>query len=199
VVGYWAIAVTERGQETGLRLNEEEKSSLLSLARSSIVSYLNTAHYPDPDPRTLPKPLLTNCGAFVTLNKHQSLRGCIGRFDAGEPLYRVVQQMAVAAATQDPRFPAVTASEVKDLEIEISVLTPMRRISSIEDFHLGKQGIYIKKGWRSGTFLPQVARETGWSKEEFLGHCAEDKAGIGWDGWKDAELYVYDAIVFAEQ
>jgi AmmeMemoRadiSam system protein A len=106
--------------------------------------------------------------------------------------------MAVASASQDYRFSPVEPSEVKNLQIEISVLTPMRKIGSIAEFELGKQGIYIKKGTRSGTFLPQVAQETNWTKEEFLGHCAEDKAGIGWDGWKDAELYVYEAIVFGE-
>ena len=127
------------------------------------------------------------------------LRGCIGRFDASEPLYKVVQEMAVASATQDYRFKPVEEGEVKDLEIEISVLTPMRKISSINEFQLGKHGIYIRKGSRSGTFLPQVAQETGWTKEEFLGHCAQDKAGIGWEGWKDAELYVYEALVFGEK
>jgi hypothetical protein len=74
----------------------------------------------------------------------------------------------------------------------------MRRIKSIDEFELGKHGIYIKKGMSGGTFLPQVATETGWTREEFLGHCAQDKAGIGWDGWKDSELYVYEALVFSE-
>jgi hypothetical protein len=126
------------------------------------------------------------------------LRGCIGRFDASAPLYRVVQEMAVAAATEDHRFPQVEPAEVSELEIEISVLTPLRRISSIEEIKMGRHGIYVKKGSRSGTFLPQVAGATGWSKEEFLGHCAQEKAGIGWDGWKNAEIYVYEAFVFSE-
>jgi AmmeMemoRadiSam system protein A len=107
--------------------------------------------------------------------------------------------MAVAAAVQDFRFPPVSPEELDKLEIEISVLTPMRRITSIDEITLGKHGIYIKKGSKGGTFLPQVATETGWSKEEFLGHCAQDKAGIGWDGWKDAEIYVYEALVFSEK
>lgn len=107
--------------------------------------------------------------------------------------------MAVAAATQDYRFQPVGPAELPSLDIEISVLTPMRRITTIDEMELGKHGIFMKKSGRSGTFLPQVAKETGWSKEEFLGHCAQDKAGIGWDGWKDAELYVYEAIVFGEK
>jgi AMMECR1 domain-containing protein len=75
----------------------------------------------------------------------------------------------------------------------------MKKITSVEDFIPGKHGIYIKKGNRSGTFLPQVAGETGWSREELLGHCSRDKAGIGWDGWKEAELFIYEAVVFSEQ
>jgi hypothetical protein len=92
----------------------------------------------------------------------------------------------------------VLSTELKNIEIEISVLTPLKKISSIDEIEMGKHGIWIKKGYRSGTFLPQVATETGWSKEEFLGHCARDKAGIGWEGWKDAELFTYEANVFNE-
>ncbi len=201
VVGYWSIAVTANApkQETGFLLNESDRSALLALARKTVTEYLNDGRVPEPDPGTLTTAMQTPCGAFVTLTERKNLRGCIGLFASEDPLYRVVQQMAVAAATKDPRFSPVSPSEVGNLEIEISVLTPMRRIRSADEFQLGKQGIYIRKGDRSGTFLPQVAEETGWSKEEFLGHCAQDKAGIGWDGWKDAELYVYEALVFAEK
>ncbi|MCD4730505.1 MAG: AmmeMemoRadiSam system protein A, partial [Bacteroidales bacterium] len=126
------------------------------------------------------------------------LRGCIGRFDAEQPLYEVVQQMAIASSTQDTRFTPVMEYELQDLEVEISVLTPMKKINSIDEIELGKHGIYIKQGYRTGTFLPQVAKDTGWTLEEFLGHCARDKAGIGWDGWEDADIYIYEAIVFSE-
>jgi hypothetical protein len=104
--------------------------------------------------------------------------------------------MARAAAFEDPRFNSVRQSELDELDIEISVLTPMRRIKSLDEFVLGKHGIYIRKGWRSGTYLPQVADEVNWTKEEFVSHCSAEKAGIGWDGWKDAELFTYEAIVF---
>jgi hypothetical protein len=147
---------------------------------------------------SLSAPLKTPCGAFVTLNKNQNLRGCIGRFDAIQPLWKVVQEMAMAAATQDYRFSKVEPNEIDQLKIEISVLTPLKRIQSADEFIMGKQGIYIRKGKASGTFLPQVANQTKWSKEEFLGHCSEDKAGIGWNGWKSAELYTYEALVFGE-
>jgi AmmeMemoRadiSam system protein B/AmmeMemoRadiSam system protein A len=200
VVGYWAIAVTRQPSPGGrqFELSDKERKALLSLARRTIEQYLTKGRMPETVPSALPTALTTPCGAFVTLYKHSSLRGCIGSFEATAPLYKVVQEMAVASATQDYRFTPVDSSEVRDLRIEISVLTPKRRIASINEFQLGKHGIYIKKGNRSGTFLPQVAKETGWTKEEFLGHCALDKAGIGWDGWKDAELYVYEALVFGE-
>jgi uncharacterized protein (TIGR00296 family) len=107
--------------------------------------------------------------------------------------------MAISAATQDYRFSKVQPGEINQLKIEISVLTPLKRIKSADEFILGKHGIYIKKGSSSGTFLPQVATQTGWSKEEFLGHCAQDKAGLGWEGWTTAELYTYEALVFGEE
>jgi len=138
-------------------------------------------------------------GAFVTLKKAGKLRGCLGRFDPSVTLYQTITEMAVAAATRDSRFEPLTTNEIDQVEIEISILTPLRKIESIDEIQPGKHGIYIKKGIFSGTFLPQVATETGWTKEEFLGHCSRDKAGIGWDGWKTAELYTYEAIVFAEE
>jgi len=198
VVGYFAIALRGQGARTRseFKLTPDERSTLLGLARSTLQAHLGGGSPAALDAPT--PPLKTPCGAFVTLRRDGELRGCIGRFDASEPLYRVVQQMAIAAATEDPRFPPVKAGELAGLEIEISVLTPMRRISSVDEFELGKHGIYMKSGNRSGTFLPQVAAETGWSREEFLGHCARDKAGLGWDGWKKAELYVYEALVFSE-
>jgi uncharacterized protein (TIGR00296 family) len=106
--------------------------------------------------------------------------------------------MAVAAGTQDYRFPKVSKDEMDDIEIEISVLSPLKKIESIDEIELGKHGIYIKKGLSSGTFLPQVAKHTGWTLEEFLGHCSRDKARIGWEGWKNAEIYTYEAFVFSE-
>jgi uncharacterized protein (TIGR00296 family) len=107
--------------------------------------------------------------------------------------------MTIAAASQDRRFAPVESPELPYISIEISVLTPLQKISSIDEFKLDQHGIYMTKDGRSGTFLPQVARETGWSKEDFLGHCSRDKAGLGWEGWKEADLYVYEAIVFGEE
>ena len=201
VVGYNAIAVSlkEKKEPTEFRLTDKDKKNLLTIARITIERFVKNHKNPEIEEKTIPTILKTHCGAFVTLKKNGSLRGCIGRFDVSEPLYKVVQEMAIASATQDSRFLPVELDEIPGLEIEISVLTPMRRIDSIDEIELGKHGIYIKKGNRSGTFLPQVAIETGWTKEEFLGRCAQDKAGIGWDEWKDAEVYVYEALVFGEE
>ncbi len=200
VVGYNAIAIylKERKSRIQFSLSEKDKKDLLAIARNTLVKYLKDGNILEVDTTKLSENVKTNCGAFVTLRKYRELRGCIGRFEPNEPLYKVVQQMAIAAATEDYRFPQVQANELKELDIEISVLTPMRKINSIDEIELGKHGIYIKKGLRSGTFLPQVANETGWSREEFLSHCAQEKAGIGWDGWKDADIYIYEAMVFSE-
>ena len=201
VVGYCSMVARTAGESKSesFNLTDKDKRSLLVLARKTVEQKVRRQDITSPAPESLSSALQANCGAFVTLKEKGELRGCIGRFDASEPLYSVVQQMAIASSTEDYRFSPVDANEVDRLEIEISVLTPMRRIKSADEFVLGKQGIYMKKGTRSGTFLPQVAAETGWTKEEFLGHCAQDKAGIGWNGWKDAELYVYEAIVFDEK
>jgi len=201
VVGYNAIAVTAPSVVITPSLTREDKVMLLKIARETLVQYLHHHSYPVYDEKNFSPSLLTPMGAFVSLHKNGELRGCIGNFEATMPLYRTVESMAVAAATEDFRFPPVTPDEITQLEIEISILTPMRRIYSIDEFELGRHGIYIRRGNRAGTFLPQVAKETGWSKEEFLGHCARDKALIGWDGWKekDTELYVYEAVVFSEK
>lgn len=201
VVGYWAIAVAKKKSEPldGFSIGDEEKSVLLDIARRTIDTYIKTGQVPLIDADTLPESLRTHTGAFVTLKKDRKLRGCIGRFQPNIPLYEVVQDMAVAAATRDSRFSPVKHKELKKIHVEISVLTPLRKIRSIDEIELGRHGIYIKKGFLSGTFLPQVAVSTGWNLEEFLGHCARDKARIGWEGWKDADIYVYEAIVFSEK
>jgi AmmeMemoRadiSam system protein B/AmmeMemoRadiSam system protein A len=202
VVGYQSFVFTREKQYSkpaGFSLSTNEKIQLLKLARTTIDDRLNNQRFTSVDEPQLPEALKTQCGAFVTLRKKGQLRGCIGRFITTEPLYKVVQQMAVSAAFQDPRFQPVENYEMEDIEVEISVLTPLKKIQNIDEFEYGKQGIYIVKGNRSGTFLPQVADETKWNKEEFLGHCARDKAGIGWDGWKDADLFTYEALVFSEK
>lgn len=200
VVGYFAITASQPEKETTFKLSEKEKEQLLGIARNTINVYLGEGKIPEAFSGKIPEALLQKAGAFVTLRKHGELRGCIGHFDADQPIYSIVQQMAVAASTQDYRFSQVQPEEMKEIEIEISVLTPMKKISSVSEIKLGRDGIYIRKGNRAGTFLPQVAKETGWGLEDFLGHCARDKAGIGWDGWKDrdTEIFTYQAYIFSE-
>jgi AmmeMemoRadiSam system protein B/AmmeMemoRadiSam system protein A len=205
VVGYHSIVVTNENtgnlsadESASSFLSPGDKRELLSLARKTIETYLNKGETMKPRTDEYTEALKTPAGAFVTLHEEGKLRGCIGRFEPTIPLFEVVQEMAIASATRDSRFMPVTSQELSQIHIEISVLTPLKKIQSIDEIELGKHGIYIKKGFHSGTFLPQVASDTKWSLEEFLGHCARDKAGIGWDGWKDAELFVYEAIIFSE-
>jgi AmmeMemoRadiSam system protein B/AmmeMemoRadiSam system protein A len=202
VVGYWSMVVTRRPakliNQTNFDFTHAEKASLLRIARNTIEKYLTDRRIPAVDSTDVSSNLKMQAGAFVTLKENGNLRGCIGRFSAGMPLYRLIGEMAVASATEDSRFEPVKAHETDRLEIEISVLSPLKKINSPDEIILGKHGVYMKKGHSTGTFLPQVATETGWTVEEFLGHCARDKAGIGWNGWKEAELFIYEACVFAE-
>jgi AmmeMemoRadiSam system protein B/AmmeMemoRadiSam system protein A len=201
VVGYNAISVSRNASlKPGFELSVSDRKELLAIARKAINENLDNRETPEIVPGNIPVALLQKAGAFVTLKKKGDLRGCIGHFEADNSLYQIVQKMAVSAATQDYRFSTVRPEEMKDIEIDISVLTPMRKIQSISEIQLGRDGIYIQKGGKGGTFLPQVATDTGWTLEEFLGHCARDKAGIGWDGWKDkdTEIYIYQALVFEE-
>ena len=202
VVGYHSFAILRNGTDGNgqtqtnkdFALSDDDKRKLKEIALQSIKDSLDGK--PVSHPSSLTSHLSEKCGAFVSLHKRGHLRGCIGHFGEDTPLYEIVAEMARAAAFEDPRFMPVSREELGDIDIEISVLTPMRRIQSLDEFELHRHGIYIRKGYRSGTFLPQVADEVNWTKEEFVGHCSQDKAGLGWNGWKDAELYVYEAIVF---
>lgn len=189
VVGYHGFICVP---DENTLLTEADKQQLLRIAREAIKGKNARG-------QELSANLRRRLGAFVTLTIDGKLRGCIGHFGEDLPVYEVVQDMARAAAYEDPRFSPLTSKELETVRIEISVLTPLHRIQDISEFQYGKQGIYMRQGWHSGTFLPQVAQEVDWTKEEFLGHCARDKAGIGWSGWRSAELYTYEAIVFKEE
>jgi AmmeMemoRadiSam system protein A len=136
-------------------------------------------------------------GAFVTLKKHGELRGCIGHIIGDRPLAETVATMAVAAAFEDPRFPPVKEEELKDLDIEISVLTPLRRINNVEEIQVGLHGIILQQGGHSGLLLPQVATEYGWDRNTFLEYTCR-KAGLPPDAWKDERttIHVFSADVF---
>jgi AmmeMemoRadiSam system protein A len=171
----------------------------LEIARSSIETYLKTGKKLEVGEKD---PVLgQNMGAFVTLHEHGQLRGCIGNLIGQQPLYLTIRDMAVESATGDPRFAPVGLAELKDIEIEISALSPMQRVDSADKIEIGKHGVMVRRGFNSGVFLPQVATETGWSKEEFLDELCAQKAGLPADAWKDksTELYVFTAEVFSEK
>lgn len=175
------------------------KKMMLKIARESLEYYLKTKKILNYDESILPDALLEDRGVFVSLHKGRALRGCIGRLSSDRPLYKNIQSEIICAATSDSRFPPVKYSELPQLSVEVSVLGPLEKINSPDKIELGRHGIYIRQGHSSGTFLPQVATSTGWTLEEFLGYCSKDKVGIGWDGWKNADLFVYTAEVFSEK
>jgi hypothetical protein len=197
-VEYQSYIVVNNIKQTDFQINltNEDKQFLLQLVRETINQKLDDNTIPDVNEDELSENLKIKCGAFVTLTNEEEVRGNIGKFTATEPLYKIVQEMAVASAFRDARYAPITKNEFRDIDIEISVITPLKQIFSSDEFQLGRHGIYMILDGRSGTFLPQVARTTGWDKEEFLGYCANDKAGIGWDGWRNADLFTFEAVVF---
>ena len=202
VVGYTSAIFYKNNQvrkeKTGKSgLSEKDKKMLLLIARKSITYRL--AKKDIPEFKIDSDALQEKRGAFVTLKKHGQLRGCIGSFEAGEPLYETVANMAQSAAFDDPRFPRVTKEELNDLKIEISALTPLRRIKDINEIEVGKHGIYIVKGFHRGVLLPQVATDYKWDKITFLEETCR-KAGLSFNAWKevDAEIYIFSADIFAE-
>lgn len=199
VVGYHAIALIEKGPAMDdLAFIEKEKKLLFSIARNSISAKLYEDKEYVIDEKRVPESLKKEYGAFVTLKIDGRLRGCIGRFLSSDPLFRVVKASALSSAFEDHRFSPLTKEEYQKVDIEITVLGPMKKISDPGEIVLGKHGIYIKKDFRAGTMLPQVATENGWNVEQFLGYTSRDKAGLGWDGWKNAELFIYEGMVLEE-
>jgi len=182
-------------------MNDNSKRELLGIARKSI----EDAIYKKEDINIIcdNHELQGKQGVFVTLKNSGKLRGCLGHFESDIPLYKLVAQTAVSSATDDSRFvfDRITSEEVDDINIEISVLSQLKKIDNPLDIELGVHGIYIKKGFKLGCFLPQVALETGWSKEEFLSNCCYGKAGLHSDAWKDndVEIFVFTAEIFNEK
>lgn len=199
VVGYYAISVERQQNNDELFLTDNQKDILLAHARKSLYSYLTKSTRPAVDTENLPENLKVPCGAFVSLYNGDELRGCVGNLQGNKPLYEIVGDMTLSAATGDYRFSDITIEELPDISVEISVLTPLKRLGHIEELEPGKHGVYVKSGLKSGTLLPQVATKMNWTKEELLGHCSRDKAGLEWDGWKQAEVYTYKAIVFDDK
>ena len=167
------------------------------MARQTIAHFLETGAFPH---FTVTQPgLLQERGAFVTLKKHGELRGCIGHLIGDRPLYLVVQGVAVSAAVGDQRFPPVTEEELSGLEIEISVLSPLEEVESVDQIQVGLHGVIIHRGQKQAVYLPQVAPEQGWGREEMLENLCL-KAGLSKDAWKKegTRFYVFTAEVFEE-
>jgi len=181
-------------------MTDKQKQSLLYMARKVIEAAVRrepVSHFDSEDTLFNEKR-----GCFVTLHNHGQLRGCIGQFQPDQSLLKTIQEMSVAT-TRDSRFMGnpVTPNELGEIDIEISVLSPLEPTDDPLSLELGKHGIYIKHRYGGGCFLPQVATETGWSKEEFLSNCCAGKAGLPSDAWKksDTQVLLFTAEVFGEK
>lgn len=201
VVGYGAAALieSEKAAAAPVRrysLSQPDKSTLLDIARQSVEYAVRRQSL-----LSLPVPasdaLLEERGAFVTLTRHGELRGCIGYATSLKPLYLTVRDVAAFAALRDPRFPPVTAAELPDLEYEISVLSPFRRVADVKQIQVGTHGLYIKNAGQEGVLLPQVAVEQRWDRRSFLEQVSL-KAGLPREGWRDpgSDLFSFTALVF---
>ena len=184
--------------EVEFTFTPEEKAELLKIARESLTAIVSAKEY-SPAEDLNPK-LHQKAGAFVTLHLRGELRGCIGLIEAYLPLCETVAEMAAKAAVADPRFESVTKSEVDEIEIEISVLSPLKKIADPGEVVVGKHGVLIEKGYYRGLLLPQVATENGWDRDQFLKYVCL-KAGLGKEDYKDpaSRLSVFTAEVFSER
>lgn len=181
-----------------IELNKQQQISMLKLARKTIADTLNAQYEIDID---LGDPVfIEKCGAFVTLHKSGQLRGCIGYIQGIKKIPETVIDMAKAAAFKDPRFPPLNRKEYEDIDIEISILSPIQPVTDISDIVVGRDGLIISQGFRSGLLLPQVPVEQGWDRETFLENTCY-KAGLPGDSWKkkDIKLEMFSAQVFSEK
>jgi hypothetical protein len=180
-----------------MELTTKEKNTLLGIAKEAITAKINNKKMPE---LKIDSDLLKEkWGAFVTLKKRGQLRGCIGYIKAYKPLGETVQEMAIAAAFNDPRFPSLKPEEIKDLTFEISVLSPLKQIKDINEIEVGKHGLYIIRGHNAGLLLPQVAVEYKWDRETFLQETCH-KAGLPAQAWKDkeTEIFIFSANYFGD-
>jgi AmmeMemoRadiSam system protein A len=177
-------------------LTKKERKELLKIARETIAGYVTNGKVPvvvSASPG-----LNLHSGCFVTVKQKGELRGCIGNFVSDQPLYLLVQEMAISAATRDPRFYPMKAHDLADFTLDISVLSPLEKAASVEEIRVGIHGIYIVKGSSRGVLLPQVATEYGWNRDQFLQHTCI-KAGLPEDAWQgECDIYIFSAQVFGE-
>jgi AmmeMemoRadiSam system protein A len=179
-------------------LKSREKEILLDIARHAIESYVSTGTlYVEPREE---KALNLRRGCFVTISCQGELRGCIGNFQSEMPLFKEVAEIAVASATKDPRFYPMQEEDLEGFDLEISVLSPLRKVESHEEIIVGSHGIYLEKGYHRGVLLPQVAVEHGWDRDTFLQQTCI-KAGLPVDAWcaEDTEIYIFSAEIFGDK
>ena len=177
-------------------LTAEEQKILLDVAREAVRAC--TLREESAPPVIDTPRLQENRGCFVCIKIDGILRGCIGNFISDKPLYLLVREMAQAASCRDPRFYPMKPEDLERFELEISVLTPMQKISSIEEIQVGTHGLYIEKNSFRGVLLPQVATEYGWDREMFLGQTCL-KAGLKKTDWQEgADINIFSAQVFSE-
>ena len=176
----------------------ESQAILLQIAREALVCHLE-GRIPSKLQGSETE-LLQKSGAFVTLHKRGQLRGCVGQIVSDKPLYDTVAAAAIAAATRDPRFHRVNLSEMLELEIEISVLTPLQPLERVEDLEIGVHGLYVKDGVHSGLLLPQVAAAHNWNRTQFLQQTCK-KANLPEEAWQapETEIYLFRSRVFGEE
>jgi AmmeMemoRadiSam system protein A len=181
-------------------LDPTDRTTLLQLARGTLQEYLNTRHWLFFTPAS--PALLEMRATFVTLRHRvtHELRGCRGEVEAQHPLWESVQRVSVLSAVDDPRFPPMTLRELPDTHLEISVLTPLRRVTHPDEIVVGQHGVMIRHGYRGGLFLPQVPIEQGWDRDEYLSTLCWMKASLPPDAWRkpDTQLYVFETEIFEE-
>lgn len=175
--------------------SEADRAALLKIAREAVEAHVGGGPAPQVEPAgELARP----AGAFVTLHDHGELRGCIGHIEADQPVAKIVTRCAIAACSSDPRFPAVTPSELPHLDIELSILGPLEPVNSIDEIEIGRHGLVVEMGWHRGLLLPQVATEWHWDRKMFVEQTCH-KAGLPRDAWlKGAKIWKFEAEVFGE-
>ncbi len=178
-------------------LSSNSQFLLLKLARESIQYYLEKHAVLSFE--TLVEEIKQPQACFITLRKQGMLRGCVGTFETVRPLYENIIRLAIASAFEDSRFPPVQRQELPELLIEISVLGELIKMNSIEELEVGRHGVLVKYQQRTGIYLPEVAVDQGWSREEFLNHCAYEKARFTSEEFKRAEVYLYEVQKFSEK
>ncbi|HXI12879.1 MAG TPA: AmmeMemoRadiSam system protein A [Thermoanaerobaculia bacterium] len=178
-------------------LSQRDRGTLLTIAREAIHATLNRQPF-DPDQYSPSEAIRRHAGAFVTLERSGQLRGCIGAIHSTDPLHRTVARNAVSAAFRDPRFPPLTRAELDGLEVEISVMGPVEPVTDFDSIKVGRDGLIVRDGHRTGLLLPQVAIDLGWDRDTFLSQTCR-KAGLSPDCWRSSSCSVekFSAEVFS--